>query len=76
MIKCGVTKLETYLELINSPRPFGGGKETNFFAHITKLEHQRHQLDRHLNTYQVPLTTHQAWVLEGWVGYQKYFEIW
>ena len=52
--------------------PSDGGKETYFFAHATKLEHQ---WDHYLNTYQVPCATHQSWVLEGQVDYQKYFEI-
>lgn len=55
--------------------PSDGGKETYFFAHATKLEHQKYQWDHYLNTYQVPCATHQSWVLEGQVDYQKYFEI-
>ena len=52
-----MTKFKTYLVWTNSPRPSNGGEEIHVSAHATRLEHWKHQLDRYLNIYQLPLAT-------------------
>jgi hypothetical protein len=74
-IRYGVMRFQTYLEWINSPRPSDGGEETRSFAHATRLERRKHQQGQYINTYQVPLATQMALVLEGQVGCRRYFEI-